>query len=371
MSLTAAELTAMRDVEDDHLPQVGTIFALGTVTDGLGGIKDQYIGQGTVAMRLSRQGYPEAAIVNGVEWRGDALWDLVMPYGTTLAESSLVASEGLWWAVESVGDMQSYLTALHAVVKPGRAPSTSFADDDAYQQSLVQAAVTNFWPLDEATGANKDDVLGSPAITLENYAGTPTLASDGTFDAYTDFDGTQLLQSVDTTPGLAVSTSQAFTWAIWAKKNIAALCSIFAVRTGSDSADRQFLALTYNQGGNAASWTPTIYQGVLGWGAAASPDPWSAIDGSQWVLVFALYDPTNNKIGAAYNDGDVVWANIGGAINTPDAALLLGATRNDLAQPWAGGMRHLIYCKGAMLTDAQRAWLYNSGAGREKAEITG
>ncbi len=226
-------------------------------------------------------------------------------------------------------------------------------------QIEVQDTIKNFWPMSEAQGINKEDVVGG--ITVQDQTGSPTRASDSQFSNFAEFDGDDRLRSVDTTPGLAVPATQDFTWVVWVKlANISGNKSPFTIYSGTGSS-RQVGLLIGDDILNALAFVG---------GGATQISSSHALASDEWNMYVVFYDSTNNRLGLALDNNAVEWLGITGVINTGDYQLNIGAYSDADIFDHEGGLRHLMYFKGALLSDSAREWLYNDGFSRSVEEIS-
>jgi len=125
--LTDAELSSMRATETGTLPDTGTVFQMVRVDDGRGGFTTAGTPRsgGTVACRVSQTGAAsggDTARSWRDQWVDDPLWDIVLPYGTTVQDEDRIATGGLWYAVESIVE-QSWETAVHVIASQSTDPN--------------------------------------------------------------------------------------------------------------------------------------------------------------------------------------------------------------------------------------------------------
>lgn len=110
MTLTAAELSAMRDDIETLLPDTCNLLTVTRTVDGKGGWTDAW-GTATagVACRLDATGGREAAA-------GDALrpytsWVLTLPHDTTITAQYRVEHGGNTYSVTAVNDDNSWIAS--------------------------------------------------------------------------------------------------------------------------------------------------------------------------------------------------------------------------------------------------------------------
>jgi hypothetical protein len=105
----------------------------------------------------------------------------------------------------------------------------------------------------------------------------------------------------------------------------------------------------------------TFYYAVFG----------SACTISTWHHITAYYDADQDEIGISMDGADYITAAVTGAMNTGGDQFKMG--RLSSASSWQhylnGRMQEWGYWEGRRLYDADKAWLYNSGNGRQYADL--
>lgn len=111
--LSAAELTAMRDIEDDAMPSTAIIERYGLTTDGMGGYTEAWAAVGTVVCDLwpiNKRGDREGVGIGGQPiQRAD--WFITMPYDTDITAKDRVTVDSRTFEVLFVPNNESWMTA--------------------------------------------------------------------------------------------------------------------------------------------------------------------------------------------------------------------------------------------------------------------
>jgi hypothetical protein len=94
----------------------------------------------------------------------------------------------------------------------------------------------------------------------------------------------------------------------------------------------------------------------------------SALSSSTWYFIEFWSDKANNKIYLNINNGTPAEVTLAAARNGTGSGDFLIGKRQD-AYPFDGLMDEIVFYKGRVLTSDERAWLYNSGAGRQYCEV--
>ena len=118
--ISSAELTKMRAIADDFLPDTCTIQTRTTTVDVLGGITETYTSTYTgVACRLdpgaTSAGFGGESIVNAAV-EGEAKWMLNIPYDQAITITGRVIHDSKTYEVKAVMDTHSYATIRRAVL---------------------------------------------------------------------------------------------------------------------------------------------------------------------------------------------------------------------------------------------------------------
>jgi len=114
--LTSGELTKMRSVADDFLPDTCTIQTLTDGVDALGGITKTFANTYTgVACRVDPQSGGES-VVNAA-LTGVSIWTLNIPYNQPIAVTNRVVHNAKTYEVAAVMDTNSYVTIRRATLK--------------------------------------------------------------------------------------------------------------------------------------------------------------------------------------------------------------------------------------------------------------
>lgn len=115
--LTSSELTKMRSIADDFLPDTCTIQTLTDGVDALGGISKVFTSTYTgVACRLDPQGFGNEGVPNAA-LEAVSSWVLNIPYNQAIAVNNRVVHGSKTYEVTSVVDTNSYVTIRRALLK--------------------------------------------------------------------------------------------------------------------------------------------------------------------------------------------------------------------------------------------------------------
>jgi hypothetical protein len=116
-ALSAKELTDMRTIADDFLPDTCTIQTVTVSIDATGGISHSYGDTYTdVACRVDPADTGGEAIVNDA-LEGRSGWWLNIPYDQAIAIEDRVVHSGVTYEVRSVRDTNSYSTIRRAMLE--------------------------------------------------------------------------------------------------------------------------------------------------------------------------------------------------------------------------------------------------------------
>jgi SPP1 family predicted phage head-tail adaptor len=116
--LTAAEITAMRIVEESVLSSTATIQRHALTRDGMGGYSEAWTTVGTVVCdfwHISQRGDRERVTGNQLTQVAD--WFVTVPYDTDITAKDRMVIEGRTFEVVFVPNDISWKTALRVEVK--------------------------------------------------------------------------------------------------------------------------------------------------------------------------------------------------------------------------------------------------------------
>ena len=107
------ELTDMRAVADDYLPDTCTIQTKSTSAGAMGGISETFASTYTnVACRLDPKGGGEGVVNFTIE--GNTVWMLNIPYNQAITVADRVIHSSKTYEVKRVVDTNSYVTIRRA-----------------------------------------------------------------------------------------------------------------------------------------------------------------------------------------------------------------------------------------------------------------
>lgn len=113
--LTAAELSAMREVEESVMSSTGIIKRRTLASDGMGGYTETWAAVGTVdcdVWQINQRGNREPVTGGQVVSKSD--WFITVPYNTDLTAKDRVEVDGRTFEITFVPNDSSWLTALRA-----------------------------------------------------------------------------------------------------------------------------------------------------------------------------------------------------------------------------------------------------------------
>ncbi len=115
--LTAAELAAMRSIQNDFMPGTAVIQRATLTPDGTGGYSESWQAVGTVRVRL----YPQnsramAETVAGAQVLSVTRWFVTMPTGTEVSASDRLLIDNRTFEILEVNNGEMYQTAVRCEV---------------------------------------------------------------------------------------------------------------------------------------------------------------------------------------------------------------------------------------------------------------
>lgn len=114
--LTAAELTAMREVEESGMASTGVIKRRTLTADGMGGYIEAWVAIGTVpcdVWQINKRGEREKT-TEGAQPISKADWFITAPYDTDLLGTDRMDISNRTFEITFVPNDSSWLTALRA-----------------------------------------------------------------------------------------------------------------------------------------------------------------------------------------------------------------------------------------------------------------
>lgn len=114
--LTAAELTAMREVEECAMSSTGIVKRYSLTPDGMGGFTQAWAAIGTVpcdVWQINQRGEREKT-ANGAQPISKADWFITLPYNTDLLAKDRIEINDRTFEITFVPNDSSWLTALRA-----------------------------------------------------------------------------------------------------------------------------------------------------------------------------------------------------------------------------------------------------------------
>ena len=113
--LTAADLAAMRDTQEQAMPGTVYILRMGTASNGMGGFTETWGTASTVIGRV----YPRRRLgmgetIGGAQLLSVSDWFATLPYGTDITAKDRVKYDGRTWEITRVNNDEMYQTAVRA-----------------------------------------------------------------------------------------------------------------------------------------------------------------------------------------------------------------------------------------------------------------
>lgn len=220
-----------------------------------------------------------------------------------------------------------------------------------------------YWPLDEANGGNALDAYGDNNLTKN---GSPTSVT-GLISGARGFSGSsQYFYSSDNSQ-LSVGDID-FSFAVWVKlaSKPANIMGIAGKGGGSGSANDNEWGLFWSD--SADRFIFKAYDGVSSSGTATA-NTFGAPATGTWYFIVVEHDATANTVSIQVNDGTIDTASWSGG--SWDSALDFGlGIFAGTTRCWEGSIEGAGFWK-RKLTTLERTDLYNSGAGRNWAHLTG
>jgi hypothetical protein len=116
-AITAQELTDMRVVSDDFLPDTCTIQTKTETVDAQGGVSLSWANTYTsVACRLDPAAAGGSEVVTNLALEARSLWTLNIPYNQAIGVENRVVHGGVTYEVKGVIDTNSYVTIRRATL---------------------------------------------------------------------------------------------------------------------------------------------------------------------------------------------------------------------------------------------------------------
>ena len=222
----------------------------------------------------------------------------------------------------------------------------------------ILAKLTSWWEMDENSGSRLDS-KGINNLTVNGTVSTAT-GVRGAGDVAAAFAGFGALTIASNT-SIQVPSGGGdhciFGW-VYLTSNIGA--EFFVAKTnasGSSSVEYAF------------SMQGEIYYAQNG-GSSYYNASQSAPTAGTWNFVVMWRDASDGKVRMQINDGAV---NVSASSSNPSPNtydLAFGRNGSSPSEYLTGRLQRWGWIKGATLTADERAWLYNSGAGRTYAELT-
>lgn len=229
--------------------------------------------------------------------------------------------------------------------------------------ALIDSLIA-YWPLDEENGGDALDVFGDNNLTLNGASASVAGLISGARDF--EIDSAGFFERAD---NAALSTGDiTFSFAIWVKleSKPAAIMGIAGKGGGTGGADDNEWGLYWNN--STDRFTFGVYDGVSSSGSIAA-DTFGAPSTGTWYLLIVEHNATANTITIQVNNGTIDSASYSSGSNDSANSFKLGIFAGS-SRYWDGLMEGAGFWKRALTTD-ERTELYNAGAGRTWAHISG
>ena len=222
--------------------------------------------------------------------------------------------------------------------------------------SSLYTGLVAYWGLDETSGDRADSTIVGNTLTDTN---TVTSAAGKQGNAAQFAAGSSEKLGIADNIWLSMGDID-FAIGLWFQiTDVSALRHIFAK---SNTALLFEYRLRYNNGSGRIEWR------VSGAGTAETSLVSGVLSADTWYFVFVWHDATNNVIGMRVDDGaDGTAAHTTGVANGINDFILGGQMAG--TQYFTGLIDEVAVWKNYIPTTDERAWLYNSGAGRTFTEI--
>jgi hypothetical protein len=224
--------------------------------------------------------------------------------------------------------------------------------------------LVGYWPLNELGGANNALDLHTAGRTLSQVA-SPGADTGPVYATARVFNGSSTYFSRPIEADLQIGTSD-FTIAAWLYRSVSASTRWGVTSNGTPAASGY--ALVYAATGYfrlfAANANGTAYANQL------TATSFGLVPLNTWCFVVAWHDGEEETVNISVNNGPVNSAShIGGIYQTP-APLMFGYAQGfSTSQIWGGRIGPVAIWRST-LSPAQRAALYNGGAGLPYSALT-
>lgn len=213
------------------------------------------------------------------------------------------------------------------------------------------------WAMDESSGNNAADSVGTNVLTQHNTVG----AAAGKISGARDFEDSSS-NYLNIGDNASIRTGDIdFSFILWV--NPESLSGSFPGLAGKDNIAVAREWVLYLD--SSASYKPTLEvfnggttnRGTVAWGSGLST--------STWYFIVVWHDAVNNQIGISVNNGTPVTASTSGALGTSASDFNVGAILNNsvISLFFDGLIDEMAFFK-RVLTAGDITDLYNSGSGR-------
>jgi hypothetical protein len=219
----------------------------------------------------------------------------------------------------------------------------------------LTVGLVSCWDLDEASGS-RADAWSTNDLTDNNTVGSTTGIINDAADFVTA--NTEWLSIADNAE-MSLGTDSAFTIAAWAYPTIEA--SMVVVDKGPSSTQQrnhEFIVRFNN-----------IFIFEVGDGSSFGTVSTGAVPDNNWYFLIAWHNPVSDTVNLQVNNGTVFSGSWGNGTRNSSGSFVLGRFGDANNLYWNGRIDQVAYWKGVLVSEADRTWLYNSGAGRDCQEI--
>jgi hypothetical protein len=224
----------------------------------------------------------------------------------------------------------------------------------------LTVGLVSCWDLDEASGS-RVDAWSTNDLTDNNTVGSTTGIINDAADFVT---ANNEWLSVADNPEISLSNDTDFTISAWVYRTISGAATVIVDKGISNGQQRWHEFNLYANGGNLFAFE--VGDGAADYGSLASGE---TAANNTWYFVIAWHNTVSDTINLQVNNGTIYTADWAGGTHDSSGSLAVGRRGDFSAQYWDGRIDQVVYWKGQLINDADRTWLYNSGAGRDCAEI--
>ena len=228
--------------------------------------------------------------------------------------------------------------------------------------SAIKDSLVSWWSFDEASGNPRLDSHGSNDLAEFSSAVGQATGKQGSASDHTGSAGDPDIL-VDISPTGLTGTDTDFTVGVWTWFDTVAQMGYFG--SGQDA----------NANAVAHNWF-LFYNGNFRMVGCDNGNYYQAVEttigaisSGTWYFVLGQYDATADVLGIMVNDNTMNTLSSVPAINTGIHPMTVGGRISQAAVTSFDGRCDEGFYISRLLTDEEKSWLYNGGAGREYAEL--